>query len=151
MNIDEQFRVNKPHVVHDTIEGETIIVNLKNGNYYSFDKTGVVIWEVLIHQGDLNFLAGCLSALDGELTEPTEHIISTFIAGLLKERLLVALEENEETGTRMSQEEIKGLVDKLGSRFEAPVLNKYAEMQDMLLLDPIHDTDEQGWPQAMTD
>ena len=29
----------------------------------------------------------------------------------------------------------------------APVLNKYSDMQDLLLLDPIHDVDEEaGWP-----
>jgi hypothetical protein len=31
-------------------------------------------------------------------------------------------------------------------KFEAPVLQKYTDMQDLLLLDPIHDTDETGWP-----
>jgi hypothetical protein len=30
--------------------------------------------------------------------------------------------------------------------FTAPALEKYNDMQDLLLLDPIHETDEQGWP-----
>ena len=30
--------------------------------------------------------------------------------------------------------------------FEAPILNKYNDMQELLLLDPIHDVDEAGWP-----
>jgi hypothetical protein len=35
--------------------------------------------------------------------------------------------------------------------FEAPVLHKYIDMKDLLLLDPIHETDETGWPSASSD
>ena len=27
-----------------------------------------------------------------------------------------------------------------------PVLNKYTDMQDLLLIDPIHDVEAHGWP-----
>ena len=30
--------------------------------------------------------------------------------------------------------------------FVAPVLQKHTDMQDLLLLDPIHEVDETGWP-----
>jgi hypothetical protein len=30
----------------------------------------------------------------------------------------------------------------------APVLEKYTDMQELLLLDPIHDVEEAGWPKA---
>lgn len=30
--------------------------------------------------------------------------------------------------------------------FTPPVLNKFTDMQELLLLDPIHDVDETGWP-----
>jgi len=32
------------------------------------------------------------------------------------------------------------------ARFQPPTLNKYTDMRDMLLLDPIHDVGESGWP-----
>jgi len=32
--------------------------------------------------------------------------------------------------------------------FDAPVLHSYTDMQDVLLLDPIHDVDETGWPSS---
>ena len=31
--------------------------------------------------------------------------------------------------------------------FEPPTLSKYKDMQDMLLLDPVHDVEEAGWPE----
>jgi hypothetical protein len=30
--------------------------------------------------------------------------------------------------------------------FVAPTLKKYSEIEDLLLLDPIHDVDDSGWP-----
>jgi hypothetical protein len=31
--------------------------------------------------------------------------------------------------------------------FPAPVLNKFTDMQMLLLIDPIHDVSQKGWPQ----
>jgi hypothetical protein len=35
--------------------------------------------------------------------------------------------------------------------FEQPRLHKYSDMEDLLLLDPIHDVDETGWPNVPLD
>jgi hypothetical protein len=32
-------------------------------------------------------------------------------------------------------------------QFVPPVLERYDDMEDLLLLDPVHDVDAQGWPQ----
>jgi hypothetical protein len=32
--------------------------------------------------------------------------------------------------------------------FVAPVLNRYSDMRDLLLIDPIHEVDEAGWPRV---
>jgi hypothetical protein len=32
------------------------------------------------------------------------------------------------------------------SGFEPPVLEKFTDMQDLILLDPVHEVDERGWP-----
>jgi hypothetical protein len=36
-------------------------------------------------------------------------------------------------------------------RFEPPILRTFEDMQDLLLLDPIHEVDEMGWPNAKKD
>jgi hypothetical protein len=35
--------------------------------------------------------------------------------------------------------------------FNPPLLHKYSDMQELLLLDPIHDVDEAGWPKPNPD
>ena len=34
-----------------------------------------------------------------------------------------------------------------GAYYSKPILQKYTNMADLLLLNPIHEVDEQGWPQ----
>jgi hypothetical protein len=36
------------------------------------------------------------------------------------------------------------------SPYAAPVLEKFTDMEAMLLLDPVHDVDEKGWPNLPT-
>ena len=35
MDTNGRLRINTPKIVHETIDGETVILNLDNGNYYS--------------------------------------------------------------------------------------------------------------------
>jgi hypothetical protein len=35
--------------------------------------------------------------------------------------------------------------------FNLPLLHKYSDMQELLLLDPIHDVDDAGWPKPNPD
>ena len=40
----QRLRVNAPAVVHQTIDSETVIINLERGIYYSLDRVGVDVW-----------------------------------------------------------------------------------------------------------
>jgi hypothetical protein len=35
--------------------------------------------------------------------------------------------------------------------FEPPLLEKYTDMQDLVLLDPVHEVDSTGWPAPKPD
>ena len=45
------YRVNSPHVISETVGGETIIVNLASGHYFSLQGTAVEVWQGL-EQGE---------------------------------------------------------------------------------------------------
>lgn len=141
-----QIKINTPHVVHDTLEGETILINLKNGNYYSFDKIGALIWEIIDKKGDLNKFVEIISVLFKENREKTESCIDNFISNLLGENLLVTDNDDTPGVSSISAEDMEKMVRDRISAYEVPVVNRYSDMKDMLMLDPIHDIDEKGWP-----
>ncbi len=57
----ERFRVDPDKVVHETIEGEAILIHLDNGFYYSLDGTGAEIWGLLAGSRSVDETAGALA------------------------------------------------------------------------------------------
>lgn len=140
------FKINSPKVVQEIIDGEAVIVNLETGFYYSLLETGAEIWskieqgipEELIVKYMLNNYQG-----DSEtITQSVKYLITQ-----LQEEELIKLTEKID---HVSEEENSS---KNGEKlpFKVPVMNKYTDMEDILALDPIHDVDEMGWPNAKSE
>ena len=47
-----QQRINAPHVVHETIDGETILIHLGTGAYYSLEGVGAHVWGLAVAGGE---------------------------------------------------------------------------------------------------
>lgn len=133
-----QLVVNVPRVVHETIDGETIIIHLGTGVYYSLDLCGSVVWALA---------AGGVPAQDMIAWLQGRHalqadLVASSVMGLLTELLAEDLL-------------VEGVPDQLPelpenaplATFAPPVLQKYTDMQQFMLVDPLHEVDEQaGWP-----
>lgn len=133
--------VNAPHVVHETIEGEAILIHLVTGTYYSLDGVGAEIWEVLAAGADQDaLLVAAEQRYEGDPDE-IARAIAGLAATLLSEGLLI---ENQAEPGRDSPEFPSGRVP-----FATPILNTYTDMQEFMLVDPLHEVDEvAGWPHA---
>ena len=136
-----RFRVSSDQIIHEIIEDELMIVNLDNGHYFNTGNSGAFLWPLIVKgysAGELVDICACRYTGDPENMRNT---IDAFLNMLITEGLIV------ETDTGV---QIDGRTDPVESTekpaFEPPELNKYSDMQDLLLLDPIHDVDEQGWP-----
>jgi hypothetical protein len=143
-----QFHVKNPKIVHQYIDGETIVLNMENGAYYSFLNSGALIWELLMKGASLDQVAaGLLRASERKISEDQ---IRSFVSELEKENLIVA-----NSGDPVSQKDFDQLLDShvLKAReasFPTPAFEKYTDMQGFLLVDPIHEIDENGWPHLKT-
>lgn len=139
------LKVNEPNVVHETIDGETILLDLNTGNYFSLAGPGAIIWEAIVETGSCKMVVDAFQNHDGESKETIHDAIVEFIGDLMKENLLV--EATEAKADHFSTE-ITNQIRDAAKEFEAPAVNKYSDMQDLLLLDPIHEVDEKGWPES---
>jgi hypothetical protein len=135
----QRFRVNSPGVIDQSVDGEVLIVNLETGFYYSSDGSGDAMWALLARGATVEEAAEALAAAydapAGDLLQATE----AFLSQLIQEDLVTA-----------DGAAAPGAAPSLQPRgaFTPPVLQKYTDMQELLLLDPIHDVDATGWPQA---
>ena len=139
------FRINTPRVVHETIDGETIIVDFDSGAYFSTDGAGAVIWEQVAANSPVNDIVHLLTQRYAGDRGVIENGVQRFLAELQRESLIVPLEETPASSHQLAPAPAD---INAGERpaFQEPSLHKFTDMQDLLLLDPIHDVDEGGWP-----
>lgn len=145
MEASTRFFVSRPQVIQETFDDEIVIVDLDSGNYYSLGKIGADAWN-LLEQGR-NF---------GEITQSLAHAYSAetgVVASAMADLLTQLQSEN-----LISQAETRGIeysnsdahsdyqLNAAGEVFQVPTLQKFTDMQELLLLDPIHEVDSSGWP-----
>ncbi len=139
-----KWRVNQPHVVHEILDGEVVLINMDTGSYYSLDGVGADVWT-LIEMGAATdeIVRDIGQRYDGAHPE-LEHTVVGLVDDLRQEGLIIADETRAVKQIAVSIER-----DDTGSerpRFKAPVLRKYTDMQELISLDPIHQVDDTGWP-----
>jgi transposase-like protein len=128
---DLRFEVNKPDVVDESVDGEVLIVHLGTGAYYSSRGAGDVAWRLIA--------AGSSVAEVAKSHGIESEALTSFVQQLLAEDLVRA--------RTSPPADVPDLAPVAGE----PTLEKYTDMQELLLLDPIHDVEEAGWPKARSD
>ncbi len=141
MNIAEFVKVNSPQVINEIIDGEAIIVNMENGFYYSIDKVGASIWNLIEEGNAIDQISNSIVSQYHGNANDIKNGVSKFISQLLDENLIIVVEDGNPKSTNLTTDNVAEKHD-----FEVPVLHKYTDMEDLLLLDPIHDVEESGWP-----
>jgi len=135
----EAFRVNSPHVIFENIEGELVMIHMAKGSYYSTDALGARLWGLIVAGHRVDEMREWVGAsYHGDSAEIARGV-QAFLAELQAEELIVRAERPAANGGPPAENV------KLGD-FAVPVLNKYRDMEDMLMLDPIHEVEETGWP-----
>ena len=137
------YRVNEPQIVHQTVDDETVIVDLGTGSYYSLRGSAQAIWSALERGLDV---PGVVDEVSGRFEGSPDEIgplVESFVSKLVDDRLIVGLD-----GDRAAT---PAEATPSGERqpFEAPVIEQFDDLQDLILLDPVHEvSEEQGWPHA---
>jgi hypothetical protein len=137
---DAAFEVNEPMVISETIDGETVIINLTNGSYYSLKHSGAAIWSGIQQSARLSDIAGMVRANFEVGGASVEAEIGALIDRLAEEGLVRPSATTASSGAGAA---LAGLALKA---FRPPLLEKFTDMEAMLLLDPVHDVDDEGWP-----
>jgi hypothetical protein len=135
-----QLAIEPRRVVHETIDGEVILIQLETGYYYSLDGTGAEIWELLRQESGPAEIVTLLCERHGSGAAVTEALVTDLLRELCEESLLVGQPPPARTVPPGSP---NGLA--------APVLRKYTDMEDFLLVDPVHEVDSTGWPNRKAD
>jgi Coenzyme PQQ synthesis protein D (PqqD) len=140
--MNRRFKVNSPQTIHQTIEGEVVIINLATGTYYSLRDTGAEIWGLLTSGMSVAEVAQALreryTVEDGSIEDALDRLTGE----LVSEGLVVST-----NGDGPPPAAAVPPAPEARQPFQAPTLERFDDMQDLILLDPVHEVDEDaGWP-----
>lgn len=142
---DKTLQINPRQVIHETFDDEIVIVNLETGSYYSLDHVATAIWHLLGQRATASQIQANIAArYEGNRAE-IERAVKDFLDELIADALVEYCDQPAPSGSPVVQ------TSETRPRFQAPVLNKYTDMEELLLLDPIHEVDELGWPSPKSD
>jgi hypothetical protein len=134
-----RYRVNAPQVINEVIDGEAVVIHLGTGDYFSLRGSGAYVWQALDAGAQTSAIVAAFTDAGLGASDQVEPAVLAIIDLLLAEALIVPDDEGGPDPALGRPE---------GSSFESPELEKFTDMQDLILLDPVHEVDERGWPHA---
>jgi hypothetical protein len=142
MNNECRFKINAMSTIWELIDKEIVLINLVDGHYYHLFDISMTIWLMM----DAGFNYGkIINTLSAEYNQSDADIaldLNKFIEDLIAENLVATDEEQPHLPAN-----INTIVwtDHKPSQYSIPLLKKYTDMEN-LLIDPIHEVDQHGWP-----
>ena len=119
---------------HDTIDGETLLIDSETGHLLMMTGVGPLLWQLL---------------LGGVAVEPLAAEVVDRFGPAAGEDCRSFLQVLAEAGvvipatTAVAETPVPGWPDS----FAAPVLERYDDIANIITMDPIHDVDQSlGWP-----
>lgn len=144
MDSATRFRVNSPNVVDEVFDDEVVVVNLESGRYFCLQRTAARLWTLLAAGASTDEVVAAFTA---QFTTPAAEIaesVSALVGALIENQLLV-------TDPSRTVPAPGDVIPSSAEPFDLPALQTFTDMQDLLLLDPIHEVDAAGWPAAKPD
>ena len=137
------YRVNEPDVIHQLFDREVVVVDLRNGSYYSLSETGGTAW-LAFGAGGASFdnVARLLTTLYALPPDVAARDLRAFVGELTTRDLIVP--DSSGTASRDTVPAATPL-----AVYSPPELRSYNDLQELFLLDPVHEVDAAvGWPHA---
>ena len=132
------YRINGPRIVHETLDNETIIIDFDTGTYYSLSGTAYWIWFLIEKKQALVQIVNQITTSYTGEPEQIDAAVRQFVGKLAQAEIIV------KTEAPLGVAEPLVLANKVP--FTPPILEEHTDIQDLLLLDPIHEVGKQGWP-----
>lgn len=133
-------KIDSKNVSWERVDDEVIAIQLETGRYYNLHNTSAEIWSLLANGAEVDMLVKGFSKIFPDVISLSDDI-EIFIHECFKAKLLVL-----DGDIRLDSSDFQ-LPEKLES-WVTPALVEYSDLQDLILVDPIHDVKESGWPDS---
>jgi len=137
---DSCFRINTPSVVYERFDNELVAIQMGTGAYHSMVGVAADAFVLLSEEATAAELAEALATRYAATSSEILAALDPFLEQLQKHELIAPVE------TRQPRSRLRISGDERGLPFVAPSLEAFQDLEGLLLLDPIHEVDDEGWP-----
>jgi hypothetical protein len=125
-------------ITHAMFDEEIIAIDLETGAYFALDGVAAHIWSSLGEGATVDDLAQHVVNKFDVGIDRARSEVDAFVTQLVHERLAEPGDGSGESAPSAPQLH--------RAPYETPKLEKFDDLEELLLLDPIHEVDEAGWP-----
>jgi hypothetical protein len=129
-----------PRVAVQEFDDEVLLANFETGVYYSLTGSAAAIWLGLKSGATVEEIAAAFTAFEAQNNLPTAEVVRNFVEKLLTEKIIAPSPGVPDRQPWHPQS---------STSFSLPVLDRFDDLRDLLLLDPVHDVSQAGWPRPM--
>jgi len=138
-----RFVLTHSRIMHETLAQETLIINLEAGIFYSLELSASVIWQRLIDGLMIEEIIHELQNYQGASAHVSQEV-QLFISQLVSEGLLTVgdsptCRENSKALPPSDAASHSTGEAGLTQKYYPPHLNRFNDLQNLLLADPIHE------------
>jgi hypothetical protein len=134
----------RPTVRHERLEDEVIAIDLESGAYFALDDVAAVCWSALAGGGTVNAAVDATIARFDVASETAQRDVEQFVDELVQVGLLGPADRPPVRAP------VPNPAPKLRA-YKPPAIERFDDLEELLVLDPIHEVDEAGWPAAPAD
>jgi hypothetical protein len=146
VNAPKKYQIDRTRIIFEQFEDETVLVNTETGYYYSLSNTGSEILRLLEEGCSADDLPTILFG-SSEDTHQRRDIAEKFVERLVDESIIML--RAPDYSSNIGREPSPAPYGE-GVEYVPPVLERFDDVRDLLLIDPIHQVDQEyGWPKEV--
>jgi hypothetical protein len=142
MNADVQWGHNEASVIFERFGEEVVAIHLGTGRYYSLPGVAGDAFLLLTRPRTVSQLAKTLAAKYDAPAELIANDLSGFLSQMKDESLIAEERQTTVRGIEPPAESIEARLP-----YMPPAIHAHRDLENLFLVDPIHETGEAGWPQ----
>lgn len=138
----KSYKLNHSRIACELMDGEYVIIDFDTGSYFNTDRISSWILYSLVNSKSLDEIIANLKEQYGSVQGDMVSYVMDFIEDLLDNSIIEVVNDTEPASSYGNPKDVS-----LPNEFTQPLLNKYTDLQELLLLDPIHEVaPDTGWP-----
>lgn len=134
-----RFELNSPKIIGEVIDGEVMIIDLVSGIYFNLTGTSAATWPLLVSGMPLHAIVASVSgSCEPEVDAAAiARDLAVFVDRLFAEDIV------RESSSATPAAAVPPLSNATYTGF---AINRYDDMRALLVVDPVHEVGDFGWP-----